>query len=69
MKKSWKTTAAGVSAIIIAIASVVQAQFDGDPATVPNYEAALAAVMAGLVGLFARDNDVSSEQAGVKGQG
>lgn len=69
MKKSWKTTTAGVAAIVIAILSVVQAQFDGDPATVPNYEAALAAVMAGLVGLFARDNDVSSEQAGVKGRG
>lgn len=69
MKKSWKTTTAGVAAIAIAILSVVQAQFDGDPATVPNYEIAIAAVMSGLVGLFARDNNVTSEQAGVTGQG
>ena len=64
MKKSWKTTAAGIAAIVIAVASLVQAQFDGDPSTVPNYEIAIAAIMSGLVGLFARDNDVSSEQAG-----
>lgn len=62
--KSWKTAAAGAAAIIIAIASLVQAQFDGDPNTVPNFEVAFSAVMAGLVGLFARDNDVTSEQAG-----
>ena len=64
MKKSWKTTAAGIAAIVIAVASLVQAQFDGDPSTVPNYEIAIAAIMSGLVGLFARDNDVTSEQAG-----
>ena len=67
MKKSWKTTTAGVAAIVIAIASVVQAQFDGDPSTVPNFEIAFAAIMSGIVGLFARDNNVSSEDAGVKG--
>ena len=66
MKKSWKTSAAGIAGIIIAIASCVQAQFDGDPATVPNYEVALAAVITSLGLIFARDNDVSSEQAGAK---
>lgn len=66
MKKSWKTTAAGIAGIIIAIASCVQAALDGDPLTVPNYEVALAAVLTGLGLIFARDNDVSSEQAGAK---
>ena len=66
MKKSWKTTTAGAAGIIIAIASCVQAQFDGDPSTVPNYEIALAAVITGIGLLFSRDNDVSSEAAGIK---
>ena len=66
MTKSWKTTAAGVAGIIIAIASCAQAALDGDPATVPNYEVALAAVITGLGLIFARDNGVSSEQAGAK---
>jgi hypothetical protein len=66
MKKSWKTTVAGVAGIIIAIASCVQALLDGDPATVPNYEIALAAVITGLGLIFARDNNVSSEAAGAK---
>jgi len=69
VKKSWKTSAAGIAAIVISIASIAQAQFDADPLTVPNYEIAIAAIMSGLVGLFARDNDVSSEQAGVKDEG
>lgn len=64
--KSWKTTAAGVAGIVIAIASCVQALLDGDPATVPNYEVALAAVITGLGLIFARDNNVSSEAAGIK---
>jgi hypothetical protein len=66
MKKSWKTTVAGIAGIVIAIASCVQSLFDGDPATVPNYEIALAAVITGLGLIFARDNNVSSEAAGAK---
>lgn len=66
MKKSWKTTTAGIGAILVAVGSILQAQFDGDPTTVPQYEVAIAAIMAGIVGLFARDNNVSSEDAGAK---
>jgi hypothetical protein len=66
MKGSWKTSAAGIAAIVVAIASCVQAAFDGDPATTPNYEVAIAAVITGLGLLFARDNGVSSESAGAK---
>lgn len=66
MSKSWKTSAAGIASIVIAIASCVQALFDGDPATVPNYEVAFAAIASGLGLLFARDNNVSSEAAGAK---
>lgn len=61
MKKSWKTTAAGVGAILVAGGALLQALFDGNPATEPDYAALVAAVMAGLVGIFARDNGVSTE--------
>lgn len=66
MKKSWKTSTAGIAAIVVAVASCVQALFDGDPMTVPNYEVAIAAVISGLGLLFARDNDKSSETVGAK---
>jgi len=66
MNGSWKTSAAGIAAIVVAIASCVQAQFDGDPATVPSYEVAIAAIITGLGLIFARDNGVSSESAGAK---
>jgi hypothetical protein len=66
MKGSYKTTLAGLGAILVAAGSLVQAIFDGDPSTVPNYEATIAAVIAGVGLLFARDNNVSSEVAGAK---
>lgn len=66
MKGSWKTSAAGIASIVVAIASCVQALLDGDPATVPNYEVAFAAIAAGVGLFFARDNDKTSEQAGAK---
>lgn len=66
MKQSWKTTAAGIAAIVAAAATAVVALFDADPTTVPDWGAVAAAVMAGLGLLFARDNNVSSESAGAK---
>lgn len=62
--KSWKTTATGAGAILVALGSLLQAHFDGDPLTVPNYEVALAAILSGLGLIFARDNKVTSEEAG-----
>ena len=66
MKSSWKTTAAGVAAILAAVAAAARAILDGDPETLVNWEATAAAVMAGLGLIKARDNDVSSEKAGAK---
>ena len=43
---------------------LLQALFDGNPSTEPDYAALVAAVMAGLGLIFARDNSVTSEQAG-----
>jgi hypothetical protein len=64
VKTSWKTTAAGVGAILVAIGGALAATFDTDPATVADWGAVVAAFMAGIGLLFARDNNVTSEQAG-----
>ena len=66
MKKSWKTTAAGVAAVIAAVAAAARAILDGDPETLVNWEATIGAAMAGVGLITARDNDVSSEKAGAK---
>jgi hypothetical protein len=64
--KSWKTTTAGVLAIVAAIATALSASFDSDPLTVPNWEIVIAATLAGIGLIFARDNTVTSETAGAK---
>jgi len=64
--KSWKTTAAGIAAIVAALATAVGALFDADPVTMPDWGAIAAAVMAGVGLIAARDNGVTSEQAGAK---
>lgn len=64
--KSWKTTAAGIAAIIAAIALAIASHFDGDPTTVADWTAAITALTAGVGLMLARDNDKSSEQAGAK---
>lgn len=64
MKNSWKTSAAGIGAILVAVGSALGATFDNDPATVADWGAVVAALIAGIGLLFARDNNVTSEQAG-----
>lgn len=66
MNASWRTTVAGIAAIVTAVASAIAALLDADPTTVPEWGAVAAAVMAGVGLLNARDNRVSSEQAGAK---
>ena len=65
--KSWKTTTCGILGIVAAgITMIAQPILDGDPSTVPAW-AAFGTLVATSVGLlFARDNDVSSENAGIK---
>jgi hypothetical protein len=64
LQGSWKTTMAGVIAIVTAILSAVQLLIDNDPATNPDWTTLIAAIMAGIGLLFARDNNVTSEAAG-----
>lgn len=62
--KSWKTTAAGIAAIVAALATAVAALFDADPTTLPDWGAVAAAILAGIGLIAARDNNVTSEKAG-----
>lgn len=63
-KTSWKTTAGGVAAILAAVGGAITALTDGNPSTNPDWSTVIAAVTAGLGLLFARDHNVSSEEAG-----
>lgn len=63
MKKSTKTTLAGIIACLGLLFTASNPWFDGNPETVPNVEelgVAVAALGAILTGVFARDDDVSS---------
>ena len=61
---SWKTTAAGISAIVAAVAGAAKLMLDADPNTNPDWTAIIAAVTAGVGLIAARDNDKSSEDVG-----
>jgi len=66
MKKSWKTTTAGIGTILGAIGYALAAQFDTDPSTLPNWGGVIAAITSGVGLILARDNDKSSEQVGAR---
>lgn len=63
--KSWKTTALGILILIVALGSAGVAILDGDPNTTIDFKEIMAA-LAGIGLTFARDNDKSSEDVGVK---
>jgi len=63
---SWKTTAAGIGAILTAAGMALSAHFDGDSTTVADWGAVLAALIIGVGLIVARDNDVTSEEAKAK---
>jgi hypothetical protein len=60
---SYRTSLAGVAAIFAALAGAAKAHYSGMPI---DYASTAAAVMAGIGLLKARDNKVSSEEAGAK---
>ena len=64
--KSWKTTLAGLGVLFSALGAALQAQFDGDPATVPDWAVVVTALFAAVGLLVARDNDKSSERVGAR---
>ena len=62
-KKSWKTTLAGVSSILAALAGLAKGVSDGDYSIIG---ASISGIVAGIGLIMARDNDKSSEQVGAK---
>ena len=64
--KSWKTTVTGIAAVLTAVGAALTALFDNDPNTKLDVAVTASAIMAGIGLIFARDNNVSSEDAGVK---
>ena len=67
MTASWKTTACGILGILAAAITMVAIPLlDADPATNANFSGFLAVATPAIGLLFARDNNVTSEQAGAK---
>ena len=64
MTASWRTTLFGAGGLIFVIGGTLTALFDGKPETNPDWTAVVAAVSACIGLLFARDNKVTSAQAG-----
>jgi hypothetical protein len=63
---SWKTTVLGIASTVTAIGMLLTAILDGDPNTVPDWSIIGPLLGIGGIGLAARDNKVSSEDAGAK---
>jgi len=62
--KSWKTTVAALVGMVAVISQQLQYQWDNNPLTEPNWDTVFALIPIALGLLFARDNDLSSEDVG-----
>lgn len=49
------TTIAGIGSILVAVGAVLTAMFDNDPLTNPDFASAVAAVIAGIGLILAKD--------------
>lgn len=63
---SWRTTVAGVLPAIIILLTEVNHLIDSDPTTKVNFYQVLSALSLLGLGMFARDNGVTSKQAGAE---
>lgn len=61
MTKSWKTTVSGILAILIAAGNAAQAMINGTPVDMAS---TLAAIMAGIGLITAKDHNVSGGAVG-----
>jgi len=64
MTGSWRTTVAAVILALAAVFNAAGAMLDDDPSTNPNWTVVMAEIGAIWGFLNARDNKVTSEQAG-----
>jgi uncharacterized membrane protein YhiD involved in acid resistance len=64
--KNWKTTGAGVAAILVAVSAALTALSDNDPATNIDFALLVSSVIAGVGLICARDGDKTSESIGAK---
>ena len=64
--KNWKTSLFGAGGILVIAANVASMLLDGDPATNPDWSVTFAALMPSIAALFARDNNVTSRELGLK---
>ena len=64
--KSWKTTLTGVLQFITILSTQVGYALDSDPLTVINYSLIVASALTMIAFIKSRDNDVSSEDEGVR---
>lgn len=62
--KSWKTSLSGIAGIVGILATALSAALDGNPATDPQWGIVIPSIITAGGLLFARDNNVTSEQAG-----
>jgi hypothetical protein len=67
MNKSWRTTTLGIIAIVTAVAGFARAILDGDATTEPDAAALVAAIVAGVGLMFAKDAKVSGLPGDAKG--
>ena len=66
MKGSWRTTALGALTILGVLVAAGKTLVDGDPLTNPDWPMVISGCMGGFGLIQARDNKVTSEQAGAK---
>lgn len=64
--KSWKTTLIGLISGIMLILPQISTVLDEDPTTNPEYQMILAGLAAMGIGGFARDNNKSSQDIGIR---
>lgn len=62
---SWQTAASGILAFVVALATALMYQLDGNPETEPNWNLVVVALITMIGFLRARDSSVSDEESGI----
>jgi hypothetical protein len=65
-RSSWKTSITGLMAGLSLLLAQAMTLTDEDPLTNPEYALVISGISMIMMGLSARDNNVTSEQAGLK---